>query len=108
MSKISINFHDLIGLEVISNSGNVIDFYSREYKHHIVKNLDVTIPKVILNLTQSFPFWEKSDKYQYVNHKILANWNYDIEFSDEKIHIDFCSNYFGIFMLHHMMVHPSI
>ncbi len=105
---IHINFHDLVGLQVISNSGNVIDFYMDEYKNHIVKELDDAIPKVTLNLTQAFRPWINSERYQKASHKILAKWKFNIEFSFEKIQLDSYSNYFGIFMLHHMMVHPSI
>jgi hypothetical protein len=106
-NKISFNFHDLVGLEIISDSPKIWDFYRSEYDVYLVDDLDKQIPTISLWLELSPPPISRKDLIS-TSHKTLANWHYKISFSDSNLSIEAYSNYFGMFMVHHMIVHPSI
>ena len=107
-NNLYINFHDLVGFEIQSENLNVLDFYLKEYENHLIDRLNENIPLVSLRLAVR-PVPRKARKNLVHNaHKILARWQYDIDISPEKIMLNAYSNRIGLFMIHHMMVHPSI
>jgi len=108
LSNLYINFHDHVGFEIQSQNLNVLDFYLKEYEYHLVDSLNENIPLVSLRL-EGKPIPRKVRKNLVHNtHKALAHWHYNIDISPEKILLNAYSNFFGLFMIHHMMAHPSI
>ena len=102
-------FHDLIGIEVVTDHPLVESFFAAEYQHHRVDRLPDDIPCVRLKFEMRiFPLLAVPVGYQRHVHKLLARWAYRISISDNHIEIDVIGNRWAIPMVHHMLVHPSL
>ncbi len=106
-NNISINFHNVVQLDIFSGSRSVIDFYEKEYQAHLDMKPSDDIPKIILRMRLSPLPGIKSNAIP-TNHKGVALWRYSIDISDKEIQVDVTANFFGLYMVHHMIIHPSI
>lgn len=103
-----INFHDIVNLYIQSNHPFFLEYYRNEYANHLVENFKEDIPRVSLDLFYNFVPLIPRKNHRYYLHKLLAFWQYHIDIASNKIKISALSNYFGLFMIHHMLAHPSI
>jgi hypothetical protein len=102
-------FHDLIGIEVVTDHPLVESFFAAEYQHHRVERFPDGIPYVRLKFGLcAFPLVVVPVGYQRHVHKLLARWAYRMSISDNHIEIDVIGNCWAIPMVHHMLVHPSL
>jgi len=107
IENIIINFHDQICLRIETDSDLVKSFYRDEYAAHL--NTRVTNEMSCISLSIRIGS-SHTDNISLIpaSHKFVARWNYKVEQINEEIHIKANTNYFGLFMLHHMIVHPCI
>ena len=106
-SELEFNFHDKIGLHIVTDDPRAIDFYTLEYGHHSGRAGD-HLPRVCLYWQASnFPGKRLSGAVPHT-HKIFARWTYALSLDQDKITIHAAGNRFALPMVHHMLVHPSI
>jgi len=106
--KLFINFHDLIGLEISSHRERFLSYFASEYEHYLSKGLGKDIPRVGLRIeSRDYPF---NDAVEFTSqiHKVLARWKYHVKVQDGLINIRAGTNFIGLSMIHHMLVHPSV
>jgi len=102
-------FHDLVGIEVVTDHPLVESFFAAEYQHHRVERFPDGIPCVRLKFgLRAFPLVVVTAGYRRHVHKLLARWAYRMSISDNRIEIDVIGNRWAVPMVHHMLVHPSL
>lgn len=108
LKQLLINFHDLIGLEISSEREGFLSYFAKEYEHYISHELAEDKPRVKLHIeTRGFTFDDDGEFTDHI-HKVLARWKYRIKFQPGLIDITAATNFFGLSMIHHMLVHPAI
>jgi hypothetical protein len=106
-SELEFNFHDKVGLHIVTEDPRAIDFFTFEYGHHSGRVGD-HLPGVCLHWQASnFPGKRLSGAVPHT-HKIFARWTYALSLDQDKITIHAVGNRFALPMVHHMLVHPSI
>ena len=109
MSKqLLINFHDLVGLEIYSQRDSYLSYFAQEYEHYVSQELAEELPCVRLHIESRDFSFDDPDGFTDHIHKVLARWKYRIAFQPGLIKITAGTNYFGLSMIHHMLVHPAI
>ena len=106
-SELEFNFHDKVGLHIVTEDPRAIDFYTLEYGHHSGRVGDHLPGVCLLWQTSNFPGKRLSGAVSYT-HKIFARWTYALSLDQDKITIRAAGNRFALPMVHHMLVHPSI
>ncbi len=106
-SDLEFNFHDKVGLHIVTEDPRAIDFYTLEYGQHSGR-VGNHLPGVCLHWQASnFGRKRKSGAVPHT-HKIFARWTYALSLDQDKITIRAAGNRFALPMVHHMLVHPSI
>jgi len=105
--RIFVNFHDLVGVTVETESEAAGEFFAAEYGHHLADALPEGVPQIKLHFRQSAGF-SAPRGYTLHTHKALARWAYRLRFDARRIEIEAIGNHMAVPMVHHMMVHPSL
>ena len=103
-----VNFHNIIGVEIYSDSPSAQNFFAAEYQHHLVDTKTVGIPSVTIRFRQRYTFLPNSSGFTAHTHKLLARWGYRIQLAKDHIELDVNGNQMSIAMVHHMLLHHSI
>ncbi len=106
-SELEFNFHDKVGLHIVTEDPRAIDFYTLEYGHHSGLVGD-HLPVVSLHWQASNVPGKRLSGAVAHTHKIFARWTYALSLDQDKITIHAVGNRFALPMVHHMLVHPSI
>jgi len=106
-SELEFNFHDKVGLHIVTEDPRAIDFYTLEYGHHFGRVGD-HLPGVCLHWQSSNSPGKRLSGAVPHTHKIFARWTYTLSLDQDKITIHAAGNRFALPMVHHMLVHPSI
>ncbi len=103
----SFNFHDLIGIQVISEVPEALHYFEEEYG--FAKGpLPEDVQTIRLHWRKRVPLNKGQSGFKRHRHKILARWSYRISFSVEGIEIEVSGNRFAIPMVLHMLIHPAL
>ena len=105
-SELEFDFHDKVGLQIVTEDPRAIDFYTSEYGHHSGRVGD-NAPRICLDW-QASNFPNKRLKAVSHAHKIFARWTYTLSLDRDMITIGAAGNRFALPMVHHMLVHPSL
>ena len=103
-----VNFHNIISVEIYSDSPSAQNFFAAEYQHHLVDTKTVGIPSVTIRFRQRYTFLPTSSGLTAHTHKLLARWGYRIQLAKDHIELDVNGNQMSIAMVHHMLLHHSI
>jgi len=104
---LSFNFHNLVGLNVVSNDPFATRFFKLENQFS-TGDFPRDLGLVNLHWERRRPTDGRKINYRSQFHKLLARWSYWIEITDKGIEIDAFGNRTAVPMVHHMLVHPSL
>lgn len=107
MEELQFNFHDLVGVRVMTQDRRAKDFYLQEFKR-AVGGISPDTPMVKLTWQRKSALGRIPSDYQSHVHKLLARWGYQIRFEDRSIQISALGNALALPMVHHMLVQPSM
>jgi hypothetical protein len=107
MEELQFNFHDLVGVRVMTDDRRARDFYLQEFKR-AVGGTSPDTPAVNLTWQRKSAHERIPSGYQSHVHKLLARWGYKIRIEDRSIQISAMGNSLALPMVHHMLVQPSI
>lgn len=102
------NFHDLVGLEIETSSTQIRDYFYGEYRDHAVERLPADLPRVRLQACLDGWVGPPKKNFTKTSRNILARWQYRIHVAENRVDIEAGTNRFGIPMIHHMLLHPSL
>lgn len=104
---LQFNFHNIVGLRIITDDPQASEFFSAEYKF-AQRGVPDNLPYVELQWKHAgFPL-PVGPGYKFKVHKVLARWFYKVSISDQVISIDCIGNRWALPMVHHMLVHHSL
>lgn len=106
--QLKFNFHNLVGIEITSQSDPILAYFSNEYVHYITGVIKDDIPRVRLRVEPRGYSFADSQKFTKRIHKVLARWKYRVSIQPGLIDIRAVTNHMGISMIHHMLVHPAL
>ena len=107
MTALFFNFHNLVGIQVISKDKQAKTFFREEYEPYLVDSLSPSL--FCINLPfQKDRFLKIPENFTKHTHKLLARWGYRINIKEKSIDIDAIGNNTSISLIHHMLLHPSL
>lgn len=108
LPPLNVNFHNIVGVEIYTDSPTAQNFFASEYQHHLVETKPDGIPSVTIRFRQRHSFLPNSSGFTTHTHKLLARWGYRIQLAKDHIDLDVIGNQMSIAMVHHMLLHHSI
>lgn len=108
LPPLNVNFHNIIGVEIYTDSIEAQNFFTSEYQYHRVGKKPDGIPSVNMRFRQSNILPLTRHGYTLHTHKLLARWVYKIQLAQDQIELDVSGNQMSIAMVHHMLLHHSI
>ncbi len=108
LPQLNINFHNITGVEIYTDTLEAQNFFASEYQYHLVDIKPDGIPSVTMRFRQRNSLLPNSSGYTTHTHKLLARWGYRIQLSKDHIELDVIGNQMSIAMVHHMLLHHSI
>lgn len=103
MKPLYFTFEKVAALQLNTDWPPAASFFAAEYAYHAAPNQAPGLPILQVEISaHPQPGWTAH------RHKGLAAWQYAIQFTPQRVTLQASGNRWGLPMIHHMLVHPSL